>query len=330
MPNKEAVVYSRIEKELQVHLRTTLALHCSQCKTNEDYNAKTDGNKSLCKHALNHEFLSSQPGYERAGKMPWSTLVQQKPTARSKGGTFHKTSDTWTTVDHMMMEDGFSNCGSHSMHHHAQTQVRHACDKWNRHFGGKGEISESTTANSSVGSMHAKFEQQNLFSRWTKMINRESPGRNESGYLDPFQWCSLGLMYRDKTKAEKTAGKKRKGSATRDMDAETEFAEGFLNEDTEATDSKHVPYEYVEVFGSLMSLMVGVKAWAQRKTSGKVQVCADNMYNPIKGVPSMYWFNTGIMDAKGLHFPIVNALTLGRARPRNKVIQNNNLCPTLI
>jgi hypothetical protein len=73
------------------------------------------------------------------------------------------------------------------------------------------------------------------------------------------------------------------------------------------------------VYGCLVSLMVGVKAWAMRDISGRVQFCADNMYNCLKGVPNMYWFNVGIMDAKGIHFPTVQALTLGRKKPRNKV-----------
>ena len=50
-----------------------------------------------------------------------------------------------------------------------------------------------------------------------------------------------------------------------------------------------------------------------------VQVSADNMYNPLTGVPNMYWFNVGVMDAKNIHFPTVNALQLGRAAPRNEV-----------
>ena len=52
----------------------------------------------------------------------------------------------------------------------------------------------------------------------------------------------------------------------------------------------------------------------------RVQICVDNMYNCLKGVPSMYWFNAGIIDAKGVHHPTVIALELGMAEPRNEVL----------
>ncbi len=66
--------------------------------------------------------------------------------------------------------------------------------------------------------------------------------------------------------------------------------------------------------------MTSVKAWACRKVTKRVQICVDNMYNCLKGVPSMYWFNAGIIDAKGVHHPTVIALELGMSEPRNEVL----------
>ena len=34
----------------------------------------------------------------------------------------------------------------------------------------------------------------------------------------------------------------------------------------------------------------------------------------------MYWFNAGIIDAKGVHHPTVIALELGMSEPRNEVL----------
>ena len=87
----------------------------------------------------------------------------------------------------------------------------------------------------------------------------------------------------------------------------------------EQVDPRDLEFEFVAVYASLVSLMTSVKAWMTRKVTGNVQISADNMYNPIRGVPNVYWFNTGIFDAKNIHFPTVNALQLGRAHPRNEV-----------
>ena len=151
------------------------------------------------------------------------------------------------------------------------------------------------------------------------MIKRVDPEPNSAGLLDPFEWNMLSLTYREKTKKEMLKTKKRKQCPPTELGNDAKIASSCLAEDVETTDPRNLPYEFVAVYGSLMSLMVCVFAWATRRISGQVQFCADNTYNCLKGVPNMYWFNTGIMDAKGIHFPVVQALTLGRAKPRNQV-----------
>jgi hypothetical protein len=121
-----------------------------------------------------------------------------------------------------------------------------------------------------------------------------------------FEWNQIGLLYRKRTPEELEAAK----ASVPDRE-DGDFPE--------QSDPCSLQYEYVSVYASLFSLICGVKAWACRKISGKVQISADNMYNCLKGVPNMYWLNVGVMDAKNICFPTVNALQLGRKAPRNEV-----------
>ena len=133
--------------------------------------------------------------------------------------------------------------------------------------------------------------------------------------LNPFEWQMIGLLYYRRTADNINEG----------MSGQQPAHDWEPGDFPEQVDPRDLPFEFVAVFASVFSLMTSVKAWGTRKLSGKVQVCADNMYNPIKGVPSMYWFNTGVIDAKGIHLPTVNALTLGRAHPRNEVSSGHHV-----
>jgi hypothetical protein len=228
----------------------------------------------------------------------------------------------------MLCEDGFSDAGSHAFQNHVVKQVKYLLAKWTKFYIGRDHISLTTTTNSSVGAMHCNFKEMNLHAQWERMYERPHPKRRDPGLLDPFQWNIIGLLYRHKTKTEmdkKKAGAKTKKSTKNNDWCYAESMEDIYPEDT---DHRNIPFEFVAVFGSIMSLIVGVKAWAVRKIMGHVQLCADNMYNCLRGVPGMLWFNTGVIDAKGIHFPTVNALTLGRAKPRNKVpLMSHVTCP---
>jgi len=317
------VCWRGMKVELAHYLRTTLALHCTYPHPEEGHDAKLNKNRNFCKHEKTHSFLATEDGYDRASIMPPTVPLVVKARGRFPACTYLQSANTWTTIDHMLIEDGFSNCGSHVMHSFALNQVKRACAKGTRHFAGFGDISDSTTADSGVGAMHETFDAQNLFARWKIMINRRNPQKNDPGFLDPFEFNQIGLLYRPKTPEEKTIDKskteKRKRDSGGDRDADTAFAEELLGIDGEDNDPRNVPFEFISTQASLISIMVGVVAWAKRRVSGRVQFCADNMYNCVKGVSKMYWFNTGIMDAKGIHFPTVISLTLGHARPRNMV-----------
>jgi hypothetical protein len=313
-----ATVLSRIENELVNHLRSTPVLHCDWPHVDGTNPNQLNKGKHWCKHAFVHHTLSGKKGFSSAMTMPAKVPLSTTASKGIPAGLHEKCIDQFTTIDKQLMQDGHSQCGSHVLHELARTQIKSACTKWTKHFSGDAFHSDNASPNSSsIGALHEHFTEHNIFARWEKMIARREPKQNDPDALDPFQWGSLGLLYREKSKTEVTAAGKRKRRPV--VDADIAFDASFLVDDPEVTDPRNLPYELVAVNGSIISLIISVKAWATREVAGQVQICADNMYNGLKGVPNMYWFNTGIMDAKGIHFPTVNALTLGRAKPRNKV-----------
>ena len=148
--------------------------------------------------------------------------------------------------------------------------------------------------------------------RWERNVTTD---KNLHQNLSPFETNLIGVLYLARSSSE--IAKAYQKSKQRWTPGGPVWEEGDF---PEVTDPKYLPYEFIAVYASLISLMTSVKDWMCRRISGMVQVCADNMYDPMKGVPNMYWFNTGVIDAKGIHFPTVNALQLGRAHPKNKVL----------
>ena len=313
-------VWRLVEEGLQAYLRVTPALHCNYPHAREDYDYEKDRQKKICRHKMIYSTVATLDGYSNAASMP-GTILLPRPIGDiddvNPVGSV-QTEDIWTTIHHMLIEDGHSSCGSFVFHPHVVKQCKAAIVRWGQYYRGKMQLAPATTADSSVGGMHAHFTDNNLFALWEKMITRKAPQKGDAGVLDPFQWNTIGLLYAETRADKQPKSKKRDTPHPAPPDPELHFAESFMEPDPETlhTDLK---YDCVIVYGSLISLMVGVKAWAMRDISGRVQFCADNMYNCLKGVPNMYWFNVGIMDAKGLHFPTVQALTLGRKKPRNKV-----------
>jgi hypothetical protein len=315
-PGDATPILRHVQTSLVRFLRTHPVLHCEYPHADDDVGDAKDGH--FCLHARTHEYISSLNRFEHAADMPPTEPVdvvqKSRPSRRYK-----KTISQWTTVDHMLCEDGFSDAGSHVFQHHVITQVKYLLAKWNKFYLGRDHISLTTTSNSSVGAMHANFKEMNLHAQWLRMQQRPNAKRGDPGLLDPFKWNIIGLLYRHKTKKEMDEQKGSAKTKKTTNDNDWCYAESFDDLYPEDTDARKIPFEFVAVFGSIMSLIVGVKAWALRKVMGHVQICADNMYNCLRGVPGMLWFNTGVIDAKGIHFPTVNALTLGRAKPRNKV-----------
>jgi hypothetical protein len=247
-------------------------------------------------------------GYSDSQKMPAKEHVKQ-----SYGFSpvpYECSRPEWCHVHHMFMEDGHTENGNHRLEYNTQLQIKARLAKWNRHFRGDHDISASTTRDSGVGPLFACFKEQNLFVRWERMVSTDP---NVHANLSPFEWCMVGILYRARSGADINDALK-KGADT--GSSSDDWEEGDF---PKTTDPKNLPYEFVIVYASVMSLLTSVKAWGTRSVTGRIQICADNMYDCLKGVPNMYWFNTGVMDAKGVHFPTVNALQLGRASPRNEV-----------
>ena len=317
----KATVWRLIEQDLIKYLRVTPALHCTYPHASEEYQRERDKQKKICNHVLVQSHISSEDGYSDAVRMPPTIPVPKRNPDKEDdnvGKLNVRTSDMWTTIHHMLIEDGHSDAGSFVFQPHVVKQAKSCIHKWNLYFGGKSVISPTATADSSVGAMHQNFNDNNLFAQWGKMISKKDRKKGDPGLLDPFQWNTLGICYAETSTKTNVASKKRNTPVPPSPGPELEFAESFMEPDPESS-TAYLQYNCVVVYGCLVSLMVGVKAWAMRDISGRVQFCADNMYNCLKGVPNMYWFNVGIMDAKGIHFPTVQALTLGRKKPRNKV-----------
>jgi hypothetical protein len=301
-------VFSDIEEELKVHLRETQALHCLFPAAPSSYQFGDNSRQKVCPHALNYAHVASLQGYRDAQRMPERTLARAK--VRHQYEMVQQTNRVWTSVDHMMVEDGHSQNGNHRIEAHTAKQIKDKIAIYNNMFKTDNAISSSTTKDSGVSAMYETFKEQNLFARWERMLLGTDHPKYEN--LKPFEWNMVGLLYRERPVNEQNESRKKRKQA----DLVPVWEEGDFPEDP---DPKNLPFEFVAVYASLFSLMTSVKAWGTRRISGSVQICADNMYDCLKGVPNMYWFNTGITDAKGVHFPIVNALTLGRRPPRNEV-----------
>ena len=220
---------------------------------------------------------------------------------------YEATCRDYTTINHFLVKDGHSINGNHKFGPDQVRQMKVCLASYNKQLRGDHDISDSTTEASGVEPVHACFRDQNLFVRWEKMRSKDPKVHLN---LRLFEWNLIGLLYRKRTADQINAantGGVPEGSRTETGDY------------PDVTDPRNLPYEFVAVYASLYSLMCGVKAWACRKVLGRVQITADNMYNCLKGVPNMYWFNVGVHDAKNIVFPLVNALQLGRAAPRNEV-----------
>ena len=232
---------------------------------------------------------------------------QVPPRVGYSDGPYERTSRQYVTVNHMCLQDGHSINGNYQLDPDMLLQVKSCLAGYNRQFRLDNVISDSTTIESGVGPVIANFKEQNLFERWERMLSRDPKVHKN---LRLFEWNQIGLLYRKRTAAEINAAlKKRAGETPTREDGDS----------PDISDPVTLQFEFVAVYASLYSLICGVKAWACRKISGHVQVTADNMYNCLKGVPNMYWFNAAVMDAKNIAFPTVNALQLGRAAPRNEV-----------
>jgi hypothetical protein len=303
-------VYADIIDDLKIYLRDITALHCNYTPANALFDFVKDRKKKYCSHALNYAGVANSKGFTDCGAMP---IVSEQFV------DYNATPRHWTHIYHMFMTDGHTDNGDHRIENHTISQIKFRLNAWNRHFRGENTISDSTTRESGVGPMHLCFAEQNLYVRWQRMVT-DDPLLHKN--LVPFEWNLIGLLYRARTQDEidiAMAAKTSKRSWVR----KGLFAEDDTWEEgdfPEVTDPKNLRFEFVAVYASLISLMTGVKAWMTRDITGRVQVCADNMYNPLKGVPNMYWLNVGVMDAKGIHFPTVNALQLGRGHPRNEVL----------
>jgi hypothetical protein len=304
------LVYSDIAQDLKAHLRSFTTLHCELRHAHAawfvDGSRDKKGAYKRCSHFCNYTYVASRPGYTAASKMP--SLEDAPGRVGNSPGPYQRTESRFVRVDHMMLEDGHSINGNHVFQFKTLCQIKTRLAHYNGLFRGDGTVDETTTDESGVGPLHKCFQEQNLFKRWEKHMSKDP---KEYKNLGPFEWCMVGILYRKRTKAENKAAMEKKDPT------ETTREDGDY---PEQSDPKNLPYEFVVVFASLFSLLISVKAWGCRKVMGEVTVCADNMYNPLKGVPNMYWFNTGVLDKKNIHFPTVNALQLGRAAPRNEVV----------
>jgi hypothetical protein len=299
---RHGYVLADIRVDLIDHLRHTTALHCEYKHAGIQYDRNKDHKLKICCHARNYEHYATLPGFEKCQVMP--DLVDFPPRSGYSRVPYLQTRSHWTHVYHMSIHDGHTVNGNHRMDAFLERQIKARLSHWNQVFRSDSYISESTTRESGVGPLFACFADQNLFVRWNLM---KTTDKSKWKNLDPFEWNFIGLLYRQRTTKEINDGLKRKKD------------DNGASPDPEPTDPKNLPYEFVAVYASLMSLMTSVKAWMCRKIIGRVEICADNMYNPIRGVPNMYWLNTGVIDAKQIHFPTVNALQLGRGHPRNQV-----------
>jgi len=208
----------------------------------------------------------------------------------------------------MFMEDGHSDNGNHRIEFRTFNQMKTNLAKWNRYYRG-----ECFSVESSIGGLFTSFAESNLYVRWQRKLS----GLHN---LDPFEWNLIGLLYRQRTSDEINAASRKKRCT---MTAHGPWEDGDFPLEDHPTD---LAFEFVAVYASLMSLITGVKAWGCRKITGRVQLCPDNMYDPIKGVKNMYWFNVGFMDAKNIHFPWTNALQLGR---KIRVLKQLGLSPIM-
>jgi hypothetical protein len=300
---------SDLREDLQDHLRKMTALHCELPHAEDGYAFGKDRSLTkykTCSHKLAYSHVSTLATYTRAADMPPTVMCN------TKTGLSPRTIRRWSHIHHMCMEDGHSINGNHAFEPELEKQMKSCLATYNTILRDDHVISDSTTLESGVGPVHANFKQQNLFVRWEKMKSKDP---QEQQNLSLFQWNQIGLLYRKRTDDEISIASTKR------------VHEDYLREDgdfPEQSDPRNLPFEFVSVYASLYSLICGVKAWACRKISGKVIVCADNMYNPLTGVPNMYWLNVGVMDAKNVHFPTVNALQLGRAAPRNEVPSRKN------
>ena len=293
-----------IEVGLKQYMLSVTALHCTWPHADRSYVFGSDCTlvvNKKCAHWLNYENLAQLPTFRQAQCMPQSEIVPES-TDNGSGGV-RTTVRVHATLHHMLLQDGHSINGNHAFEAFQVTQMKAKLAYYNRTIRDENVISDSTTQDSGVGPVHANFKEQNLFHRWTKMVSTDPKVHKN---LRLFEWNQIGLLYRKRTPAQVKAAK----ASVSDRE-DGDFPE--------QSDPCTLQYEYVSVYASLFSLICGVKAWACRKISGKVQISADNMYNCLKGVPNMYWLNVGVMDAKNICFPTVNALQLGRKAPRNEV-----------
>ena len=301
-------VLSDLEESLKKHLLTVTALHCELPIAGPNYIFGSDRSKAqnkLCCHQMTYAHVAKLASFKRAQAMPPTEMVPDR-VGYSKE-PYEATCRDYTTINHFLVKDGHSINGNHKFGPDQVRQMKVCLASYNKQLRGDHDISDSTTEASGVEPVHACFRDQNLFVRWEKMRSRDPKVHLN---LRLFEWNLIGLLYRKRTTDQINAAN------TGGVSEESSTEKGDY---PDVTDPRNLPYEFVAVYASLYSLMCGVKAWACRKVLGRVQITADNMYNCLKGVPNMYWFNVGVHDAKNIVFPLVNALQLGRAAPRNEV-----------
>lgn len=308
LDNRVPYVLSDIQGSLKNHLLNVTALHCELPHAGPEYQFGCDRAKSVnkkCCHRMTYASVAALAAFPYAQRMPQTETV--KARVGYSVSPYKATVRTFTKIDHLILQDGHSRNGNHAMPEGQVLQIKAALASYNKRLRQENFVSESTTVESDVASVHANFNAQNLFVRWEKM---RSTDPSEHLNLKLFEWNLIGLLYRKRTPEEINAARR------------TQDPQGPVWEDGDlppVTDPRNLPYEFVAVYASLFSLICGVKAWACRKVLGHVQITADNMYNCLTGVPNMYWFNVGVHDAKNIVFPTVNALQLGRQAPRNEV-----------
>ena len=275
------LVLSDIQEVLKQHMMTVTALHCMYPHANDDYVfAKLNDDYKTCCHRLNYKELSSMSTLPNSAKMPPTAKCTPRVSRRSplrKGTTlqcspssvnsqtdstvpYERTVRAWSTLDHMFVKDGHSVNGNHQFEDEQLTQMRKCLAAYNREIRDDNVISESTTASSGVGPVHACFKDQNLFARWEKMVSND-PKLHKN--LSLFEWNQIGLLYRKRTPEEIKEAVRQEGDEQKTRE-EGDFPE--------QSDPRNLPYEFVSVYASLFSLICGVKAWACRKVTGRVQV----------------------------------------------------------
>jgi hypothetical protein len=312
--NSNPLKPNKVMEEMKVELRAVTALHCDYPEAGPGFVFRTnhETKKKICCHAINYQNVVTMTGYHNSANMP-VRVVGPPHTYAGRVKPYPRTEPRWCNVYHMFLEDGHSNNGNHRIEQHTQTQIKSRLRFWNRLLRDPNLLAQHHNNNkkeSGVGPVHKAFEESNLFARWNQHISTD-PKKYKN--LKPFEWVMIGLLYVKRDPKDINKAAKRKHPVSNDA---TSWEEGDF---PQAVDPKNLPYEFVAVYASLYSLVTSVKAWMTRKESGKVQVCADNMYNCCVGVPNMYWLNVGVIDAKSIHHPTVIALQLGRAKPRNEV-----------